>query len=356
MNVRELNFELLEDEERSKSFEDLMRVVEIIALSGGMRENLLKAKIEEYVLQIERTAIRLKEIQAPELKLIYDKTIYLVDSIQNILVLKPTTQSLELTIGYLSALHLLTSYLFNINLKKHPNVIDKITFEIFKWYFDIRSSSVETTTVSGFIKSIMDGKQIFPSTIKPNQNEWTCEILLSSKNENNSLYFLWLLIDIISRIEGVKIKMDDIKSGSILAKLKLLFNNIKAKNDVIDLLNSTRKYAEGILEKDFELKEKSKKETEKIVAEKDKILFDIDNAKRKLELELLSLELDVEKKKLENEKMQLDIFSAKKNLYSQLLAENIINVEEFSLAINKQPLLIKDRNKFLIEPINISND
>ncbi len=172
------------------------------------------------------------------------------------------------------------------------------------------------------------------------------EVFLAHKKDSISLQTLAIFIEALNSIEGTKVTIEDIMKGSIISRLKLYFQSPDAKKQTIELLEGTKKFAIGKLEKEYSESEKFKKETEKIEAEKQQIINSLthensdDNIKKRaLEIEALKLEND--RKKLENQILELDIFRKKTLVLKELLIDQLLTQEEFQILINKQLFIAK---------------
>ena len=90
------------------------------------------------------------------------------------------------------------------------------------------------------------------------------ELYLSDTKDSKSLQTLSIFIECLNSIEGTDVTIVEIRKGSIISQLKLFFQSPDAKKQAIELLESTKKFAIGKLEKEYSESEKLKKETEKI--------------------------------------------------------------------------------------------
>lgn len=182
-----------------------------------------------------------------------------------------------------------------------------------------------------------------------NNRGWAIEITIQNPDDTKSLSSLALVLSSLKQINGVHVDIEDIRKGSLIARVRVWFKSDEARAEAKELLESTRKFAKGKLEKDYSESEKSRKEGQKIDAEREHIeamLGEMNSAlhQRKKELEVRAMELELERMQLENEKAALELFMAKKKALSELVAENIITNEQFKMAIQGQPYLEKGRD------------
>jgi len=174
---------------------------------------------------------------------------------------------------------------------------------------------------------------------------WNIELTLKdSENPENIFFFLWTFIESLKKIEGVEVQLEDIKQGSIIAKIKIKFNNLLAKEEAKQILENSVKSAEAFAEQKHTEVEKTKSETKKIDAEAE--LTD-QQTKRLPDEKILD-----ERERLKNEKMKADIKSAnldntKKQIgiikdLADLNGMGIAQVDQLRIDING--LLYLDKN------------
>jgi hypothetical protein len=177
-------------------------------------------------------------------------------------------------------------------------------------------------------------------------DEWDIELFFET-NETEAhkpLEFLYQFIEILNSFPGVKVKIENIIIGSLKAKLKTTFENVTSKEEVKELLEGTKKFVKGKLEKEFEESQKIKKESEKIDVEKELLLQEIeqnaslDSAYLKA-IEIQSAEEELKKKKLENAILQLDLMNKGFQALSELLAKGIITQKHFEMSIKGLPFI-----------------
>lgn len=172
-------------------------------------------------------------------------------------------------------------------------------------------------------------------------DEWKIDLFfdLEVSESHKPLEFIYQFIEILNSIPGVKVTISDIIIGSLGVKLKAVFESVSSKEEVKEILESTKKFTKGKLEKDFEETEKIKKEGEKIEMEKKLLLQEIDS-KGSLDtaylksLEIQAAEEDLKRKKLENAVLQVELIHKGAQAFSELLARGIISQKHFEMAIN----------------------
>jgi len=169
---------------------------------------------------------------------------------------------------------------------------------------------------------------------------WEIDFNFKVKHTENHkpLEFIHIFIETLNKIDGATTFLDDIKIGTIKAKLKVLFDNAKSKEEVKELLESSRKFAKGKLERDYEETELKKAQKEKTNVEKELLEEEIKNVKSLESAYLKSLEIqakeeEVKKKKLENMKLEIELFKQRKDMLSELLSEGYISQYDFEMAI-----------------------
>lgn len=179
-----------------------------------------------------------------------------------------------------------------------------------------------------------------------NVESWDVRLNFKTPSSENHvpLDFIYQFIEILNKIDGVKVILEDIKVGSIKAKLKVLFEQAKSKDEVKELLESSRKFAKAKLEKDYEESEKIKTEKEKIQVEKEILKEQLKQntsieSDYKRALEIQSLEQDLETKKLQNLKTKMELLKDSRELFSELLAEGYVSQAEFEMFIKGIPFL-----------------
>lgn len=174
---------------------------------------------------------------------------------------------------------------------------------------------------------------------------WDIELTLQdSENPESIFFFLWTFIESLKKIEGVEVELEDIKQGSIIAKFKVKFNNLLAKEETKQVLENSIKSAEAFAEQKFSEVEKIKSETKKIDAEADltdqqtKRLPDEKILEHREILKNEKLKADIRSTNLDNTKKQIGII---KDL-ADLNGMGIARVDQLRIDING--LLYLDKN------------
>lgn len=174
------------------------------------------------------------------------------------------------------------------------------------------------------------------------EDEWSIDLIFNTNKFENHvpLDFIYQFVEILNKIDGVKVIIEEIKIGSIKAKLKVLFEEASSKEEVKELLESSRKFAKAKLEKDYEEQEKIKAEKNKIDVEKE-ILREqlrqdtsIESDYRRA-LEIQSMEEDLQSKRLENISKRMQLLKESRDLYKELLADGYISQKDFEMLIKE---------------------
>ena len=165
--------------------------------------------------------------------------------------------------------------------------------------------------------------------------EWDIQVRVSNDEDKYKAsdigFLLWSLAEGLEKIDGVKVLIEDLKKGSIIANFKLIIKDAFAKEEVKDILNKTKDAVESqYLDRPIEEVKKTQAEREKIEKET-KNLPNEDESK-----ELLKLE--IERKKLENEALKIKIGKDKLDLLvniSELVAKGLVkNDSNLQFSIN----------------------
>ncbi len=187
------------------------------------------------------------------------------------------------------------------------------------------------------------------------KDEWILELNFDTANKNNHkpLEFIHTMIEALSTIEGVNVTLEDIKIGSIKARLKVVFDDLRGKEEFKDVVESSFKFAKGKLEKAQIENEKIETEKAKNLIENDILVTNLNtlNSPELRELKRLeseSLKYDVERKKIENEMLNLELFRKKKDMIKELLAEGIIDQDKFEMLINGVSFMKVDNGEIKI--------
>jgi len=357
------------EKDQEYTFETIMSSVEFISIHlGGI--DIQKEKIEKLVMQIERKVQDLNDSDNDNSIIIASKSVEALNILIPVLKEDVSNNELEQVVMFLTTLTnlidaaigkskkeilLLFKYLstklikmqLELNNKKKKQTPYTIYFNVLKNAIELSNKYFEISP-KYFIHdpdiALIKRKLIQKS--EAIDTEWILEVKIVNKNDSKSIYLLWLLLESLNKINGVKTELEEIKKGSIWAKIKVVFGTNEANINATEFLNDTREIVKGRLAKNYKEKKEIEIETEKIELKKLLLTQMIEknqatDIKRRKELELLEYELEIEKKRLENEKLSLEVFMKKKNALSELLAEEIITTEEFELLLNNQQYLLK---------------
>ncbi len=268
-------------------------------------------------------------------------------------------------------LYLETSYLYIKKAWEVKHNIEKIFYPI----------STESIIREGhsykhhFLLSLYGIAEIVKKYSHPNDNDSFLRIFLQNKSDEISLWdiqfnftgkshkslnSIYLLIEYINLIVPESTKLIKIQSGSILASIKTYFTSKKAEQDVEEALGDVKKYVTAKLTKDSEEIQKVKKEQDKLEIDirlKEKELEDANsfNAKYNKSLTTRKAELEIEWLELDNEKQRIENFKRKKDLLKELLADSLIEQNEYELIIKGQTFMsYSDKHGLSNKEIDIS--
>lgn len=215
----------------------------------------------------------------------------------------------------------------NLNLAICEIILDNQYYEL---------SNKERTFIFDYKKSISDDTTVV----------WDVYVIIRS-TRHEGLNLVYLLIEYLKLFAtNEEVRLREIKTGSIKAKIKAYFEDGHAEENAKEGLDELKKYAKGKLSKEFEESEKIKVEksllkSEAQLKELEVKNYDQENLLKKRKLEIESLELENERKRLENENIKLKNFRDKVEVLKDLLANSIISQEEFEVWIEGELYLKK---------------
>ncbi|MGY6741303.1 MAG: hypothetical protein ACXIUQ_01105 [Cecembia sp.] len=347
--ITTVDLELLEIGNGKNPFEELIARVERLSLEGKL--DVRKEDVEKTILFLERkyqdfsdsdedkSMVIIQAVNANLQLFEHGNQKSFADIFENLNQLKYVVDDLTVSNKLIPTNYLITSY-----LQKNPSNKSGFTFK-----------SLQKAYSAIFNNFISSQKEI---------QEWIIELdfEVDINERHKTLEFIHLFIEVLNSIEGVQFTLEDIKVGSIKAKIKAVFDDVTSKEEVKELLESTKLFAKGKLEKEFNESEKLESERHKNEIEADILKENLneiksDDFKEVKKLELESLKLDVERKQLENEQKKIELFAKKKKILQELLSEGIIQQKQFKMLINGLPFLGIQNGQLIIgENIDIIDD
>lgn len=317
-------------------FDEIASHIERLKIEGKMSDG--EFKLEKTLLLLERKFQDFSDSDVEKSKVIFQAVSanlgilesninYSIEQISNNL-------NSILTISYKDTLLDLNNLSISKIIKKNYPKKNNISISELQKVFDTISKKVESDI---------------------NKEEWIFELNFNTeKSENHKpLEFIHTFIEGLNTIDGVSLTLEYIEIGSIKARIKAVFDDVKSKEEVKDILESTQKFAKGKLEKDFIEGKKLdsdiiKNEMETKILEENLSTLQSSEIREFRQLENESVKLDLERKKLENEKLRIELFKEKKNLLKELLSEGIIDQKHFDMLINGLPFISMENGRLLI--------
>lgn len=341
MNSKHINLKILDGQEEGV-LEKIIRYIELARLKRAISEKA-RVDLESLIINIDKHIQDLNEINQKSSREIIEKIIALLKSLSSALdnsdFLK---QELIFLHHFLNELNIALNSIEEIGVSNFYLILSKMSLELAFMPKIVINESHVTSLKNERLKIIEQNKR----KLKIKSSPLEMEVFLSHKKDSVSLQTLAILIETLNSIEGTNVMIEELLKGSIISRLKIYFKSPDAKKQATELLESTKKFAIGKLEKEYIESEKLKKETEKIEVEKQQIVdaMSFENSADNIEkrsLEIEAIKLDNERKKLENQKLELDIFAQKTLILKQLLVEQLLSQEEFQILINKQLFIAK---------------
>lgn len=334
-----IDLNVLELSEGENPFEELASKLERLNLQGSDSKKI--QTLEQQVLFLERKYQDLQDTDSDKAKMLLQAmkanlimldaaAIITIDAIQsNISAIK------DVTFGMINS--------------KEENTSSRILTDIIKKKFG------NAPTISA--NDLFD---IYNTTFKPVDTsapllEWLIEMNFKTQNGQNHqpLEFIHTFIEGLNTIPGVHVTLEDIKIGSIQAKIKAVFDDVTSKEQVKEVLETAKKFAKGKLEKEFYEGEKANSEAiknrvESQILEETLLTLKSEETKELKRLESESLKYDLERKQLENERLKIQLFKERKELLKELLADGFINQNELEILIKGIPFMKIENGKLTI--------
>lgn len=352
----------LKDNNDSNIFDNFMSTIERLNLSGETTSEESK-KLEKLILILERNIQDLSESNMQCNSLLNDNITDILSEYNTILINNHSKEIITLAVNTFQTINNSIYYYQHDN--SYNKLIDVTTRLSVKKNLKDNPSSLENIKKTAFIALTgleFDSHNI-ADLLEAKYYE-TCDISINFQTENfenhKPLEFIYQFIEILNKVEGVQIEIEQIIKGSLLVKLKAYFNSKKAKDDVAELLDGAKKFASGKLEKEYEEKEKIKEEKEKLNIEKKLLQQELDENVNLDSLYLKALNIkqaeeDLKRKQLENLKLGLEVLKDSRDLFTELIGQGFVAQSDFDMLINQIPFLQKEKGK-LIVGVNILVD
>lgn len=346
-----IDLDLLEKGESENPFEGLISKIERLFLKGNISFD--KTQMEKTILFLERKCQDFSDTDKSKSKLILEA----VNA--NILLFEESDQDAINTVN--ENLNKLMGMSERMNSSDNIDYTKLFISNIIKHDNPDKTKYTTMHLQEAYNKILVN----FNTELRISEKEeWIIEFnFRTTKEENHKpLEFIHTFIEGLNSIEGVKIILEDIKIGSITAKLKAVFDDVKSKEEVKEILESAKMFAKGKLEREYYEVEKCKSEARKNEIEANLLKESLGSLQsnetkeiRKLEME--SLKFDNERKKLENEKLKIQLFKEKKELLKEMLSEGIIDQRNFDMLIKGIPFLkIENGHLAIGENIDVIDD
>lgn len=381
-NYSQYELEIIEDQGQSL-FDLIMRVVENWSNSKN-GSPLLGSAIEKVLLLIERWHVDVEEIDTMHNKLLINCSLAMLKNYYELIKNKKHWKE-DTFFSLYQNLENHKIYLFDLNYKSTEELQSE--YDRIKHNRDLieGAKKVVLGETINFNFDLSDDKKLkellsesigllnfnFPNKISDNDHSrfdyyfdksltkkfkapkrinnliWDFEFEIRHKNEYESLRTLWIFLESINQIGGVKIILEHIAKGSIKAKAKAFFENEEVKKNAQEILQEVPGAIKAKLQKEgsevsknLSEKNKNEVETEKLAAEAEKIkkegdALDVKQIKERSNLETELLRIKVENEKIELENKRLNLFKNKYQTLKELLADEIITAEIFKIKVNE---------------------
>lgn len=351
MNDNIIDLDLI-DENDENIFDTIMASVENIHLSGATSSKM-KTNLESVVLSLEKKMQDLSDKDKSLALKTYMSVKSVVSQYASVIVSDKTDEGMSIAYNALSCLNnSITATTSVHNIKIIKDISEKLSIKN-NLFGDI--SSIENIKKATFVGLANANFSIKFNLKRYNFDVWEIDMNFETSEfeTHKPLEFIFQFIELFNSLEGVRMDIEDIKKGSLKVKIKALFENAKSNEDVIEILDSAKKFAFGKLEKDFEEKEKLKAEKEKLDIEKKLLNHELkensslDSAYLKA-LTIKQAEEDLKRKQLENLKLKIDLLKESRNSFSELIAEGFLCQGDFEVLINELPFLAMRNGKLVM--------
>lgn len=181
-----------------------------------------------------------------------------------------------------------------------------------------------------------------------------------SKNAATLVQSLYLIINALSNIDNVKVELEELRTGSLIGRIRLYIKDLLAKEEAKAVLETAKEAVSKTLtggQVSHAETKKTNAETKKVAKETELIEKDLKGRPTDIEAKLINA-LNLEKLALENE--QLKIQNAKEKLeivdkLSDLAKKGILGVDEIRIDINGILYLLKSPSELQLPDTNIDD-
>jgi hypothetical protein len=172
------------------------------------------------------------------------------------------------------------------------------------------------------------------------------------------LEFIYMFIEVLNKVPGVHLSLEEVKVGSLQAKIKAIFDDVTSKEEVKDILDSAIKLGKAKLGKDYAEMQKIEAETRKVEMESDLLSEKLnevqsEETKQLKRLETESITYDVERKRMENELLKMRVYKEKKEIIKELLSDGFIDQRQMEMLIQGIPFLRYENGQLLAGNNNV---
>lgn len=338
------------DENEENPFEKIMSLVERAKLSGMDVKELYT--IENAVLMMERHLQDISEESDEKYFAISNGVAKVVNASCRIFEEDNTEETIGLmgkTLDAMEKVMTVSMYANPYQVVRKLDMISPVKILAKKHKTKVSINELKNAFIEGIDNYSFLNTDLHSAIAENEENAYQKEIwdielnFETPKYENHRpLDFIHTFIEILNKIDGVTVFIDEVKIGSLKAKLKVIFENAKSKEEIKELLESSKKFAKGKLEKEYEDSLLKKTEREKAEVEKSLAEEELKNI-RSLEtgylksLEIEAKEQEVKRRKLENLKLELELFKQKKDMLAELLSDGLINQRDYEILIKGLP-------------------
>lgn len=327
-----IDLNILELGEGKNPFDELASKLESLSLQGSDAGNI--EKLEQTILFIERKYQDLQDVDIEKAKVLIQAV-----NANLLLVEAHELNSLEIMSQNLECIKKISVELIASEI---PNADSFILGNFLRTKHGF-SSKISISELSNAFDSVFKSEI---SHINESKVEWLLELNFKTDEDANHrpLEFIHTFIEGLNTIPGVKVTLEDIKTGSIHAKIKAVFDTATSKEEVKEILESAKKFAIGKLEKEFSEVEKANSETQKNLLETQILQENLqelksEESKEFKRLETESIRYDIERKRIENERLKIQLVKERKEMLKELLSEGFISQKEFEIIIKGIPFL-----------------
>jgi hypothetical protein len=339
-----IDLNILELDAGRNPFDEFASRLEKLNLAGADPSDI--EKLERKLLFIERKCQDLQEVNK-------EKAMVLLQAVNaNLLMMDSSAvNSIEAI-----AKNLETIENASVDLSNNE-VVNPETLKISNFFLSSphHGSNVDIRDVSDAFNNIFRKYQRSAAA-----DEWIMELNFETRNleHHKPLEFIYTFIEAVKTIPGVTINLEEIKVGSIKAKIRVVFDDRTSKEEVKELFENVKeivadKFTRGPTAMDENTATENAETELRITDEKIKDRIS-DKSKEVEKLETESLRYDLERKKIENERLKLKLFKERKELLKELLSDGLIAQNHLEMLIKGIPFIrIENGNLIIGENIDV---